>query len=312
MNDNYEIRNERWDITDEQCTVEKILKNVGVITKTLNGYQKEIRLDNLSRLELLDILYQAEKSALAIRKMLSKKEEKDLLLLTNEGYYYDGTAKGELIDIEEYLEKNKEKLKELDEKVFKNYYAECDFKDGLFTLYTPFTYKRGYRINNFNNNYLLSNYIRNSIIDWQKTNQISLINTIETPYIIILKRTKANGKIGNICDNDNLENQRIINEIGGAFNLYDSVSNMSLYTMFDITKEGEKEGMYFYIFSQKDLPKHVDLFKKQEKQTLEENTKNTTNVKHSTKERKNDKKHDEELSKFIEYLSQKKTRLKNS
>ena len=298
MDNKYIPINEYWDIRDEQCTIGKIIKNIDVIAKVLSDYQKDMGLENLSRNELLDLLYESEKSAIAIRKTLSRKQEKDLLLLVNDGDYYKGTAKGELIDIEEYLEKNEKKIKELDEKVFKNYHCYCNFSDKMFTLYSPLTFKRGYTFKNFNHNYLLLNYIKNCIISYQNERQFSLINKIEKPYIIVMKRVKNSKKIGNICDNDNLENQRIINEISRSFNLYDGVNNMSLFSIFDKPKGDEKDGMYFYIFSQKDLDEHLDLFKKQENDKNSNNTKNTENKNCTTIT----KEYVKELSKIIDEM----------
>jgi hypothetical protein len=231
----------------------KELKDIG------SKYQEVIELRDYDYNDLTDMLYETERMSLILRKSLNEKQRGDVI-------YYSKNNEGKVEKVEQFLKENAKKDDLISAKIcMENYPVKFDFDGKIIKIFTPLTFKRGYRKENFLGNYFLSTYLENAIYQWQNDKKLSLYKTIQAPYIIVMKRTDLEFSIEKICDADNAENQRLINSITRAFGLPDNRQFMSLYSMFDEVDNEKDVGTWLYIFSEKDIEQYLYLFKKKDK-----------------------------------------------
>ena len=183
------------------------------------------KLENYSENELDNIIYRAEKIALSCRNAMEKKEKQ-----------------------------NYEKHKTEEKADSKNAMTRVSFDGKILKIETPFTFKRFYRDSSSKENYILMNYIKIALADWQKQNHLDLFRAISAPLVVIMIRKGPKYDRTKICDNDNLENGRIINEIFDALGYSDNALRMDLYSCFRIEEDAERFGMEFQICSRNDFP----------------------------------------------------------
>ena len=129
--------------------------------------------------------------------------------------------------------------------------------DGTLRIRTPFTFKRAYRDGSLKENYILMNYVRAALTKWQNETQTDLFRIMKAPLTVIIKRCGPYYDRRRICDNDNLENGRIINEIFAALGYSDNALMMDLISIFRIKEDMKDFGMEFIIFPSAELREHI-------------------------------------------------------
>ena len=190
-------------------------------------------LESLGEDKLDNIIYRSEKIALSCRNSLEKivKEKPQ-----NSSFYY--------------------------EKPLENNPVKVDFNDNYLSIFTPFTFKRFYRDDSMKENYLLMNYVKSALYFYQKENKITLFRSLKTPLIVMIIRKGKSFNRMKICDNDNLENGRIINEIFDCLGYSDNVLQMDIFSCFRLVESDEQCGVEFLVFPADNLINHIGLFQR--------------------------------------------------
>lgn len=212
--------------------------------------------------ELATILAETEMLSLEIRAEMSKHQDNLVQYIDKENDKKIVMSENQFLK-ENGLKYSQEIEDKIVEKGFENYPVDIEIiNKNLVKIYCPLTYKRGFKKYNNIDNYLLSYYLSARIKKYEEVNEIALMHTIKKPFICVMERVVKQFNIMKNCDADNIENQMIINVITKALSIPDNALNMSLYSILNEAKEDKKEGMYFYIFSQDDMEKYKELFKK--------------------------------------------------
>ena len=241
----------------------KIQDDLKIVQNILQNNKDKTNIYDYSFEELNGILIKLEDIDLDVRTAMSYKSDNYLL--------FDEVDKKQsfLIKEKDFIEKNNlNNLEEIDKELSKislnNSPIEIDFDGKLFKLYTPLTFKRSMREKNYRHNYYLSSQVEAHIKNWKNEHEFDLYKAINSPYILVLRRVDFDFSLAKNCDNDNLENQKIINTITKSFSLPDNALFMSLYVVFDkVSFSEQKPGMYFYLFSQDNFEDYKHLFLKQ-------------------------------------------------
>ena len=226
------------------------------IQKAIENYQKSDDLSDLTYEELCEVLKNAETICNYTRRAMSDKNTQNYVIVDvqNKGKEYQRAD----VMSEVWL------LKELEEKEgfhLKSLPVSVDYNDGLITIHTPLTFKRGYKKSKYFVNYNLAYNLKAALKLWQEQHEKSLVDVIELPYILVMKRVDTEYKKSKIFDADNIENQRIINAFSVGLNLPDNAPNMKLFSCFEVDNDEKNIGTFFYIFSEKDFEKYKYLFK---------------------------------------------------
>lgn len=237
-------------LKDEYLYVSSLLKFIKEDNRLLEEYNPNTHLSQIKYDDLSQLLYSFELMALRIRKTLAEYDFGEQLLFTDE-------KKADIVPLEQWKTvenyfpgNNSEGLG------LEDYPVKIDYCDGLLTVHTPLTFKRGYKKGYFMTNYLLSSYLEAEISKWVNDNENMLLGIIEAPAYIIMKRKTVQFNLNKTCDNDNLENQRIINTITRALGIEDNARNITLVSSFQEVNRDSEEGMTFYVFSRKDIDKY--------------------------------------------------------
>lgn len=217
-----------------------------ILTNNINKLidYKNMKLNELSY-EMIDkLIYEHEKISLSFRQALEEKETpKDLfrngmLIRLNPDNHKDNV----------YSFQNK---KNLGIKVWEK-------NNGLF-IKTPFTFKRINNNKNVKENYQLVQYIEKELKKWLKYNDISFLEGNDK-LIFIIKRITLNSNIYSICDNDNMENGRIVNMIFDCLQKSDNFLEMNLCSCVNITDSIENTGMVFIVTKNENFKKNIEFF----------------------------------------------------
>ena len=184
-------------------------------------------LTSLSIPELSEIVYEGEKIALSCRQAMEEKEQ------TNEAPLA--------------INQTRECIKDIP--------VSVAYVDGILRIKTPLTFKRMYKDNSLKENYMLMNYVQIALKDYEEKNGL-LFDKVDVPIVAIIKRKSNTFYSNKICDNDNLENGRIINSIASALGQSDNVMIMDIYSCFRICKQKEEVGTEF-IFTSYDKFKQI-------------------------------------------------------
>ncbi|MBR0417877.1 MAG: hypothetical protein IJI66_01765 [Erysipelotrichaceae bacterium] len=190
------------------------------IDESLKKYDRYDGPEKMTYDDLDNVIYRAEKIALTCRAALEYKEK-------TMGVF----------------DKKEEK------KYSENLPVSVNFNDGILEIRTPFTFKRMYREGSAKENYILMNYVRAALIEWQEKNDTDLFQIIKPPFDVYIIRRKMKWNSLQICDHDNLENGRIINEIFMALGYSDNARNVDLHCQFRLADKEEDEGMLFIVKS---------------------------------------------------------------
>ena len=228
------------------------------IANILSEYGNNADFSDIEYEKICDILYHSELMGLHARKSLSDKIVPQLSIFQERGLDKKERSATLIIDEKDILKNIKQ-----EDIAFDNYPIEMSFDGKLLTVHTPLTFKRGYKNNTIMANYTLAIYVENMIRKWENEHQFEIYNTLELPLILVMKRVQKEFSIYKVCDNDNIENQKIINSIARALGDDDNAYIMSLFSMFDTDEDEKNHGTWFYLFSERDLDKYSYLFKKQ-------------------------------------------------
>lgn len=189
--------------------------------------------------KLDEVIFIAENISVSARKILEGIEKDERFL----------DKKGALLSSEKI--KSPDRNERYEAAVMKKKHpVSVTYHDGKLIIKTPYTFKRFYKNRTLKENYLLMFYIRAALIDWQNETKFDLFQAIETPAVLTIKRKIARWKPNELCDNDNMENGRIANEIVDALGYSDNVMTLSVFSCVEISEDA---GMEFIICSEADF-----------------------------------------------------------
>lgn len=170
--------------------------------------------------ELNEIVYDAEKIALSCRKAIEEKECEE----------------------EDYFDKNYQRIST------QNIPVTVMYINGILRIKTPLTFKRMFHEESLKGNYLLMNYVDIALQEYIEKNG-PLFEKVDAPFVAIIKRVSNTYNQNNICDNDNIENGRIINRIASVIGHSDNPMLMDIYSCFRMCKQEEEIGTEFIFTS---------------------------------------------------------------
>lgn len=201
------------------------------IDAILRHYSFNEPLDSMKKSELSEIIYRSERVALSCRNALENSKESE----ENEDDF-DSKV------IEKYLENDS---------------ISVSFSDNTLRIKTPFTFKKFHEPANRISNYTMMIYVRNALQKWQKDNKTDLYRIMKAPVTVFIIRKGPTYNSRKICDNDNLENGRIINEIFSALGYTDNAVQADLFSCFRAEKSYSDFGMEFVVFPQSEIYAHI-------------------------------------------------------
>ena len=208
-----------FQIREPYETVGELRASISKIAHTLKPFDDDFKLEDLPGNIVNDVIFAAEKADLSLR-CASKNHE--------------GTEPNSIGNL-------------LEEQP-----VEVSFDGKMLIVKTPLTLKRSGLEANDKHNYMLMNYARAALEKWQDTHAVSLFKSIEWPVVAFIIRKGNGNRIGGICDNDNLENGRIINEIFSALGYSDNVRIMDLCSKYEPAQSKSDIGTEFILISKKD------------------------------------------------------------
>ncbi len=220
-----------FQLRDPYETVGELRDSLIKTIEMLGKINAEESLENLPESIVNDVIYAAEKADLSLR-------------CANEN--------------------RKETLSNSTENLLEEQPVEVSFDGKKLIVKTPLTLKRSGIEANDKHNYMLMNYVRAALEQWQDKHGLSLYKSIEWPVIAFIIRKGNGNKIRGICDNDNLENGRIINEIFGALGYSDNVLIMDLCSKYEPAESKADIGTEFILVSKKEKEAINDLLLSQE------------------------------------------------
>ena len=195
---------------------------VNRLEKILLDYGDQSSLNDLEITELSSIIYNTEKIALSCRQAIEEKE------IVDEDYYDEDYLKNCIMNLP----------------------IDVDYTNEVLKIKTPLTFKRMYRDGSIKENYILMNYVKAALSNYSTTNK-ELYHSVNVPLVAIIKRISTSFSPTKICDNDNLENGRIINEVMSALGYSDNANVMDIYSCFRLCEDENESGTEF-IFVKKD------------------------------------------------------------
>ncbi|MBR1734867.1 MAG: hypothetical protein IJ730_05405 [Alphaproteobacteria bacterium] len=193
--------------------ISEIESQIGSIKNIVDNKNESERLSDLSEKDLSDIIFRSEKIALSTRCALEK--------------------------LEKQTEKNDENVDHFLSYYYqKNMPVKIDFYDSELHIFTPLTFKRFYKKQNMQENYTIMNYVNASLNIWKNQSGIDIISEMSGPFVCMIIRKSNVWKRNKICDNDNLEIGRIVNEIFGNFlGTSDNALMVSIYSTFRLVSD---------------------------------------------------------------------------
>ena len=208
-----------FQLRDPYETVGELRDSLIKAVELLGSISAEEPLESLPESIVNDIIYAAEKADLSLRCASEKQAEMQPEIIT----------------------------KDIDQQP-----VAITFDGRMLIVKTPLTLKRSGIEANDKHNYMLMNYARAALEQWQDQHGLSLYKSIDWPVVAFIIR-KGNGNIiRGICDNDNLENGRIINEIFGALGYSDNVLIMDLCSKYEPAESKADIGTEFILVSKKE------------------------------------------------------------
>lgn len=217
--------NEIYNIVRPIEKVDSITKNINSIQEILSGNEE---LSELTYDELNSLVYVCEKVALSARNAIEKYGKTEEINSTTDEYD------------------------------FKTNPVKVKLNDNILQIKCPFTFKRFYKKQNIKENYLFMNYIKSALKTWAKMNKKDLKTLFKNQLSVLIIRTGNHYNRTKICDNDNLENGRIINEIFDAIGYSDNAKQMDLYSCFRENSNTKEYGMTFIVCNRSDFYKIIN------------------------------------------------------
>lgn len=137
--------------------------------------------------------------------------------------------------------------------------------EDAFIIKTPVTIKRKAKDYSKGNDeiYFLSQYVHAAFRKWLLDNDhddhylYTKFDRTKFDMIFIIKRNAASFNQNLHCDNDNMENSTILNEVCSSLALGDSCLYMDLYSCFRLTDSKEDIGTEFIITGRENLAKYT-------------------------------------------------------
>lgn len=140
-----------------------------------------------------------------------------------------------------------------------NNYVKVEFENGILKVTTPLTFKRYVSNKNICRNYDLSNYVKSEFYYFLKNNPHILDDFIQKrPYVVICTRYHNEPDSRTLCDNDNAENSRTINEIFFYLKTPDNGSMMDYCSRVRKCNTAEECRVEFVVLPRSDLKNHLD------------------------------------------------------
>lgn len=170
-------------------------------------------------------------------------------------------------EIQQYEMKNEVFFEELTPDCVKNLPVCVELKEDALIVKTPITIKKSNKetYSGKSETYLLSQYVYTAIKKMQRENGISdqeLFQRFDEDKFDLVFIIKRNARLFNPslhCDNDNLENSTIQNEICSALALGDSCQYIDhIYSCFRYTQREDEVGTEFIITGRKNLAKYTE------------------------------------------------------
>lgn len=223
-------------------TVGAIRKATRRIDELLSSEDSNKNIQNLDAESLDEMIYLSERIALSARKNFELADKNG----------FDSENFGAVIS-KESLENPSRNDRYEANILKKNYPISVTFQDGKLIVRTPLTFKRFYKNRSLKENYLIMIYIRAALIKWQKQSGFDLFQSINAPIILTIKRKVLKWNPSEICDNDNLENGRIGNEIINSLGYSDNAMAMSVFSCVEVVTSQEECGMEFIVCSKADF-----------------------------------------------------------
>lgn len=219
--------NKLFDMKKPYKKIKDLDQAVNRLEKILLDYGDQSSLNDLEIAELSSIIYNTEKIALSCRQAIEEKE------IVDEDYYDEDYLKNCIMNLP----------------------IDVDYTNEILKIKTPLTFKRMYRDGSIKENYILMNYVKAALSNYSTTNK-ELYHSVNVPLVAIIKRISTSFSPTKICDNDNLENGRIINEVMSALGYSDNANVMDIYSCFRLCEDENESGTEF-IFVKKDNFKDV-------------------------------------------------------
>jgi hypothetical protein len=208
-----------FQLRDPYETVGELRNSLIKTVEMLGKINAEESLENLPEAIVNDVIFAAEKADLSLRCASEKQAEMQPEIIT----------------------------KDIDQQP-----VAITFDGRMLIVKTPLTLKRSGIEANDKHNYMLMNYVRAALEEWQDKHGLSLYKSIDWPVVAFIIRKGNGNKIRGICDNDNLENGRIINEIFGALGYSDNVLIMDLCSKYEPAESKVDIGTEFILVSKKE------------------------------------------------------------
>ena len=136
--------------------------------------------------------------------------------------------------------------------------VSVSFDGHILRIHTPFTFFRFTKSAHDPRNYQVIIPIRAALIKWQKENNFDLHGALTPPLTSAIIRHSVDDNPGRLCDNDNMENGRIINEIANALGVSDNPFVMDLISAVRKETDGQKQGMEFLFFERREIRRYID------------------------------------------------------
>ena len=216
-----------FQLRDPYETVGELRDSLIKTVEMLGKINAEESLENLPEAIVNDVIFAAEKADLSLRCASENRTETQPEIVT----------------------------KDIDQQP-----VAVTFDGRMLIVKTPLTLKRSGIEANDKHNYMLMNYVRAALDEWQDKHGLSLYKSIEWPVVAFIIRKGNGSKIRGICDNDNLENGRIINEIFGALGYSDNVLIMDLCSKYEPAESKADIGTEFILVSKKEKEAINDIF----------------------------------------------------
>lgn len=232
--------------THNRLRIQDVYRRNGSLTESL-----DFDYDDLEEL----LTYYQEKE-MWLRSLLGQKE------IAAKKVFIEKKEKGVFFEDKEKIDSKM--FKEIQESSVVELPVSITYNKEIMIVKTPLTFKRKWVMSKMKNNYMLANQLKYALKKWQNEHG-SLYNSLNPPYILLMKRVDVSFNIYKICDNDNLENSRIINVMTQALGLNDNAIEMDLISTFKLTDNPNEVGSEFYIFEKKNLKKYLYLIEDNQK-----------------------------------------------
>lgn len=199
----------------------------------LSPYDDSTPASEIDPEDLNEALYRSELFAVSCRNAMEEDERNDADLMNSDSLMLSEDVPAEIVSV--------------------NYF------DHLLQIETPLTFFRFTKTKKDPRNYMIGTYIKAGIIKWQKEHQFDLSEAMDPPLVCAIIRHSPDSKIRRLCDNDNLENGRIVNEIVNALGQSDNPAVLDLISCVRPAEKKGRYGMEFLVFPRSEINKRISL-----------------------------------------------------